>query len=306
MWNCRGLGNLRTGKELEVLIRAKDPSIVFLVETWVDKARLKEIQRNINFENLFFVERNNRGGGLALYWKNSLDLHVESSSKNHIDSIINKGRGEAWRFTGFYGEPATHRRSEAWNCLRLLNNSLQLPWLCAGDFNELTCMSEKMGGSYRSQAQMQLFRDVIDECGFIDLGFVGSQFTWRKHFVDGHSIWERLDRGLANHEWFLKFSGTKIHHLHSNSSDHSPLWITPEGLELPSFAKPFRFEEMWLSVRGCSDIVEAVWCSRDGMVDSAMKVTHKIKKMWKRADPMEPEPLWECETRGGKEKKRTC
>ena len=281
VWNCRGLGNLRTGKELEVLIQAKDPSIVFLAETWVDEARLKEIQQNINFENLFFVERNNRGGGLALYWKNSLDLHVESSSKNHIDSIINKGRGEAWRFTGFYGEPAMHRRSEAWNCLRLLNNSLQLPWLCAGDFNELTRMSEKMGGSYRSQAQMQLFRDVIDECGFIDLGFVGSQFTWRKHFVDGHSIWERLDHGLANHEWFLKFSGTKIHHLHSDSSDHSPLWITPKGLELPSFAKPFRFEEMWLSVRGCSDIVEAVWCSRDGMVDSAMKVTHKIKKCGK-------------------------
>ena len=97
VWNCCRLGNLRTGKELEVLIRAKDPSIVFLAETWVDEARLKEIQRNIYFENLFFVERNNRGGGLALYWKNSLDLHVESSSKNHIDSIINKGRGEAWR-----------------------------------------------------------------------------------------------------------------------------------------------------------------------------------------------------------------
>ena len=58
-----------------------------------------------------------------------------------------------------------------------------------------------MGGSSRSQSQMQLFRDVIDECGFIDLGFVGSQFTWRKHFAGGHSIWERLDRGLANNHY---------------------------------------------------------------------------------------------------------
>lgn len=125
--NCRGLKNLRTGKELEVVIRTKDPSIVFLDETWADEARLKDIQRNINFENLFFVERNTRGGGLALHWKNSLDLHVESSSKNHIDSIINKGRDEAWRFTGLYGEPDTYRRSEAWNRLRLLNSSFQLP-----------------------------------------------------------------------------------------------------------------------------------------------------------------------------------
>ena len=33
-------------------------------------------------------------------------------------------------------------------------------------------------------------------------------------------------------------------------------------LDIPSFAKPFRFEEMWLSDRGCSNIVEAVWLSR--------------------------------------------
>ena len=67
VWNCRGLGNLRIRKELEVVVRAKDPSAVFLAETWVDEARLKEIKRNLDFENLFFVERNNKGRGLALY-----------------------------------------------------------------------------------------------------------------------------------------------------------------------------------------------------------------------------------------------
>ena len=52
------------------MIRAKHPSIVFLVETWVDEARLKEVQRNIKFDNMFYVEKNLRsGGGLALYWK---------------------------------------------------------------------------------------------------------------------------------------------------------------------------------------------------------------------------------------------
>ena len=102
VWNCRGLGNLRIGKELGVLIRAKDPSVVFLVETWADEARLKEIQRNIKFDNLFYMDRNPRGGGgLALYWKNSFDVHVDSFSKYHIDSIINKGSDEAWRFIGF-------------------------------------------------------------------------------------------------------------------------------------------------------------------------------------------------------------
>ena len=112
VWNYRELGNLHTWKELEVLIWVKDLSVVFLVETWVDEVRLKEVQRNINFDSLFYVEKNPRGGGgLALYWKNSIDVHVDSFSKYHIDSIINKGGDEAWRFTGFYGEPTTHKES---------------------------------------------------------------------------------------------------------------------------------------------------------------------------------------------------
>ena len=113
VWNCRGLGNLWTVTELEVVIRAKDPSVLFLAETWADEARLKEIKRKIEFDNLFIVERNNRGGGLALFWRNSVDLQVDSCSPNHIDSIINKGKEEVWRFTGFYGEPMTHKRIES-------------------------------------------------------------------------------------------------------------------------------------------------------------------------------------------------
>ena len=45
-----------------------------------------------------------------------------------------------------------------------------------------------MGGVLRNNAQMQLFRDVIDECGFMDLSYSGTQFTWSKHYEDGHSI----------------------------------------------------------------------------------------------------------------------
>ena len=62
----------------------------------------------------------------------------------------------------------------------------------------------------------------------------------------------------------MKFSSSKVHHLHSDSSDHSLLWITLDGLDIPSFSKPFRFEEMWLSNRGCLDIVEMVWLSTEG------------------------------------------
>ena len=119
--------------------------------------------------------------------------------------------------------------------------------MCAGDFNEIIRQGEKLGGAICNHGQMQLFRDVLDECGFLDLGFVGSRFTWSKHFANGHSIWERLDRGVANVNWFLKFLGTIVHHLQCTSSDHLPLYINLSGLEFPPQKKVFRFEEMWLS-----------------------------------------------------------
>ena len=79
--------------------------------------------------------------------------------------------------TGFYGEPNTARRHEAWSKLRNLNSQPEKPWLCIGEFNEIVRQDEKLGGARRPHWQMQQFREVINECGFMDLGFEGSNFT---------------------------------------------------------------------------------------------------------------------------------
>lgn len=89
-WNCSGIGNLRTGRELIKIIRAKDPPVVFLVETLTDEARLEVVQRSIDFDHRWVVPRVGRNGGLVLYWKSSINLKVEGSSKNYINAIIDK------------------------------------------------------------------------------------------------------------------------------------------------------------------------------------------------------------------------
>ena len=89
-WNCCGLGNLRTGKELVDFIRAKDPSVVFLAETMVDKTRLETIQRNIEFDHRWVVLREGRSGGLVLFWKSYINLKIEGSDKYYIDATIDK------------------------------------------------------------------------------------------------------------------------------------------------------------------------------------------------------------------------
>ena len=68
VWNCRGLGNLCTVNELASLVRAKDPSVVFIAETWTDEAKLKDVKRKIQFDNMFVVPRAiDMGGGLVLF-----------------------------------------------------------------------------------------------------------------------------------------------------------------------------------------------------------------------------------------------
>ena len=118
MWNYPGLGNLVTEKELGDLIWAKNLSVVFIVEIRTDEARLKEIKRKLKFDHMFLVPRIHRGGGLVFFRKGSMNLRVETSSKNHIDCIIRGGSEGAWRFTGFYGEPITHKWHKSWSLLR--------------------------------------------------------------------------------------------------------------------------------------------------------------------------------------------
>ena len=136
-----------TEKELGDYARAKDPSVMFIAETWAEEARLKLVKCRLQFDHMFCVPRINRGGGLVLFWKESMNLQVETSSKNHIDCIIGGGTEGAWRFTGFYGEPITHKCHESWELLQQLHSQFNLLWLCVGDFNEILKGVEKQGGS---------------------------------------------------------------------------------------------------------------------------------------------------------------
>ena len=110
------------------------------------------------------------------------------SHRYYIDEIINGYKEDEWRYIGFYGEPETTRRNEAWEKLRMLNQSKNKPWLCVGDFNKIIGQDENLGGALRIYNQMQLFREAINECSFMDLGFIGSKYTWSKHFDNGVSI----------------------------------------------------------------------------------------------------------------------
>ena len=72
------------------MVWVKDPSIVFIAKTWMNEARLVLVHDRLNFKNKFVAPNRNKAGGLVIFWKEDFDLTIESFSKNHIDSTINK------------------------------------------------------------------------------------------------------------------------------------------------------------------------------------------------------------------------
>ena len=110
VWNCRGLGNPCTETKLVDIVQAKDPSVVFIAETWVGEARLKIVLQRIKFENMVFVPRTSRGGGLVLFWRLSVEVSIEGSGKNFIDAIMLKNVLRKIRCENIFSAPRTNRR----------------------------------------------------------------------------------------------------------------------------------------------------------------------------------------------------
>ena len=228
-WNCRGLGNPQTEDELVALVGNKDPKLVFLMETKVEKIVLERVGRKIQKTNIFVVPRHNIGGGLALFWPSDTKVDIQSYFDNHIDAIIDHGVDDAWRLTGFYGDPDTASREDSWSLLKALSSRVSLPWICIGDFNEILLGEEKQGWLDRPERQMQGFRDALDFCGLKDLGFNGFPFTWSNRRPGDQNVWVRLDRGVATIDWILKFPTSRIHHLNAFHSDHKPLLLCSDS-----------------------------------------------------------------------------
>ena len=207
-----------------------------------------------------------------MLWKPESKVEIKGLSSWCIDLYIDYDKAEEkWRLMGFYSHPNTSKREETWSILKSFGQNNQLPWLCIGDFNEITSGIEKTGGNPRLARQMDWFRRVINLCAFHDWGFMGSPFTWSKNNGVEGKIHVRLDRAIANNDWLTKFLRTKLHHIAMSTSDHHLLVLRfmIANSRSQGGGKLFRFEEMWLQDPICDEVVQEAWqeglCKQGGV-----------------------------------------
>lgn len=61
-WNCYGLRNPQIEAELFDLVGKKDPKMVFLMETKIDKKVIVRISHKMQYRNYFVASHHNEGG----------------------------------------------------------------------------------------------------------------------------------------------------------------------------------------------------------------------------------------------------
>ncbi|KAM1032357.1 hypothetical protein ACFX2C_036031 [Malus domestica] len=138
-----------------------------------------------------------------------------------------------------------------------------MPWLIAGDFNELIHSSEKKGG--RPINKNSGLGNWISRNSLVDLGFIGAKFTWSKKNEYGDFVWERLDKGLCNIAWRHLYSEAYVRHLAKVKSDHCPLHISLHSKHIPNpDLKAFRFQAMWMLHQEFEPFVNDTWNSAQG------------------------------------------
>ncbi|KAL5544765.1 hypothetical protein UlMin_008549 [Ulmus minor] len=222
------------------------------------------LRKKLGFFDDFTVSRVGLGGGLMLLWKEKSVVNVCSSSNYFIDAWISSPDILPRRFSGFYGKPDASQRGFSWELLRRLQFAYSGAWLCAGDFNEILNLEEKVGGGVKSQRAINDFRKAVDDCQICDLGFVGDPFTWCNNWPND-LIYERLDRGFGNIDWMDHFPNAKVEHLATICSDRRPLLfsfgnhLVADRCGRKKRVNRFHFEEAWSNDPGCGELVKSCW-----------------------------------------------
>jgi hypothetical protein len=99
------------------------------------------------------------------------------------------------------------------------------PWLCVGDFNEITSAFEKSSKTIQPQCQMQAFHQALEDSGLTDLGFTEPKFTWCNGRSGEDFTRERLDRAVANMGWNELFDVVEVSVLAQSQSEHHPIIV---------------------------------------------------------------------------------
>lgn len=92
-WNCQGVGNPLTFRNLKELVKFHSPDCIFLMESRINFNRIDAICKVLGFSKVVTVEPIGIGGGLSLLWNQSLNVEILEKQQSFLEAIVKDGSG---------------------------------------------------------------------------------------------------------------------------------------------------------------------------------------------------------------------
>ena len=154
--------------------------MLVVMKTRVRGNRAKEIIDRLPFDGSVYTDTIGYSGGIWLLWDSDRVVVMPlANTEQEIHAIVKvQNSNSSWLFTAVYSSPRFAERFILWNNLIKTAKLHDMPWVLAGDFNEPLSEEDKFGGRAVSVNMLLLFKECLDKCNMIDIGFSGPRFTW--------------------------------------------------------------------------------------------------------------------------------
>ncbi|XP_028802481.1 uncharacterized protein LOC114757572 [Neltuma alba] len=257
VWNSRGVGGKAFPRLLNELRRKYDVKFIAILEPRQGRAKAESLARQMGLLKLEVVDTTGFSGGIWCFWDKEVDFTVTQKSSQVLHGSFNIGKTSAWDLSIVYGHSNRIKRCSLWEELRHIYAIGVGKWCVAGDFNATLRGNERVPINRGLNGADKSFVDWVRGCYLNEVDFQGPRFTWSR----GNS-YSRIDRVLANSEWFETFTDTSVLHLPKLKSDHCPL-LVKLNRQRRSRGKTnhFCFFAPWVTHEGFNDVVRNAWRS---------------------------------------------
>lgn len=278
IWNCHGAGGRNFASLIKDYMRIFQLDFIAILEPRISGHLADRVIQKTGLIEGARVDASGFSGGIWCLWKsNFIPVNIVSTSQFCIHLKMNPNTPTFWYFSVVYASPNVGLREQVWRELRDFSSSHHGPWCLAGDFNSTLSAQEREGGAEINYEACNAFRECLEDCGLIDMGYAGSPFTW-----SWGQLKQRLDRVLCNSAWNYSFPSSSVTHVPLASSDHCGLWFKVENGNPRQNRNYFKFFGAWLDHCDFKNQVKYSWCQANSWEENINRLTSNLKH-WNKA-----------------------
>ncbi|CAK9135067.1 unnamed protein product [Ilex paraguariensis] len=201
-WNCRRVGKERFQRAFEDILRAHKLEIVVLMETKVPSSQLGNFFSHLSLTMSEKVEPVGGASELWLMWDPTLvTISIHQSIAQVIHAHISRLDFDEWLFLVIYSSLNPSNRDHLWDNLSQVRDNYSHGWMAASDLNDFSSTLERRGRHIDHCNITRKFRERINKCELIDLGYNGPRLTWNNKRKGLTNTKIRLNKALANTQW---------------------------------------------------------------------------------------------------------